>query len=66
MRIPNDVTFNDVEVDFHPFDPDDMGGGAPAITVQATIYNVKELDKLVKTLQKRRAWLARMNKVYGE
>ena len=54
MRTPKDL-FN---VTCFPWDPDDKGGGFACIEVNETIYNEKQLNNLIKTLEKRRKWIA--------
>ncbi len=45
------------EIDRHPYEPDDKGGGFPGLTVMAEINNEKDLDKLIKKLLNNREWL---------
>lgn len=62
MSTPKDVSIHDCSIDCHSWDPDDHGGGFPAIEVSGTIYDEKSLDKVIKALEKRRKWLAWQNR----
>ena len=65
MRTPKDVKLFDGHVSCYPAEPDDMGGGFPVISVEATIYGPKDLRKMIKALQKREQWIAKQAEKYG-
>jgi len=56
------ATMSDISVDVYPWEPDDHGGGFPFISVDATIYTEKDLDKLITVLLKKRTLLRRQLK----
>lgn len=52
----------DCSIELHPWEPDEHGGGFACITVEATVYTEKELDKLIMMLLKKRKPLRRQLK----
>lgn len=58
MRTPKDVA----GVTCFPLEPDDKGGGFACVEVNAEIYDEKQLNRLIRTLEKRRKWIAWQSK----
>lgn len=52
----------DYEIELHPWEPDDKGGGFACLTVNAEIYTEDDLDKLINKLLKKRRALRRQLK----
>lgn len=53
------MTSYDIRLEVVPWEPDDMGGGFPAIQVEGLVYDEKGLDKLILELLKKRKGLRR-------
>ena len=52
----------ELDIELHPWEPDDHGGGFACITIEATIYSEDELDKTISALLKKRKGLRRQLK----
>lgn len=57
-RTPIDKELNHGEIQFHPHEPDDHGGGFPAVEISTTIYNERDLNQAIRALEKCRKWIA--------
>lgn len=52
----------DCDIELHPWEPDDKGGGFACLTIEATIYTEKELEKVIVALMRKRKALRRQLK----
>lgn len=52
----------DLDIEQHPWEPDDKGGGFACIHVEADVYSEKDLDKLIVAIIRQRKWLRRQLK----
>lgn len=58
-RTPKDVAVGgDGFIECHPHEPDDKGGGFPCVYIETTIYNEKQLNQVIRELERKRKWIA--------
>lgn len=62
MKKPKELIFKDISIEPYSESYDDMGGGAFCIQVDATIYESKDLRRVIKRLKKCEEWLVQKEK----